>query len=78
VIGLGSFGASLARRLEVMGHQVLGLDRNIGRVQTISDDITSAVALDATLEDALGEVRHFSFSTVVVAKWLSWVSQKSF
>lgn len=65
VIGLGSFGASLARRLEVMVHQVLGLDRDIDRVQTISDDITSAVALDATLEDVLGKVDISSFSTMV-------------
>lgn len=26
VIGLGRFGASLARQLEVMGHTVLGVD----------------------------------------------------
>jgi trk system potassium uptake protein TrkA len=66
VIGLGRFGASLARRLEEMGHIVLGVDRDMARVQAIADDITSAIALDATNEDALQEVDITSFSTVVV------------
>ena len=67
VIGLGGFGANLARRLEAMGHMVLGVDNDIARVQAISDDITSAVALDASNEDALQEVDIASFDTVVVA-----------
>ncbi|MGE5375081.1 MAG: potassium channel family protein [Bacteroidota bacterium] len=66
VIGLGRFGASLARRLESMGHIVLGVDRDMARVQEISDDITSAVTLDATNEDALAEVDISSFGTVIV------------
>ena len=66
VIGLGHFGASLARRLEEMGHMVLGVDSDIAQVQAIADDITSAVALDATNEDALQEVDISSFATVIV------------
>jgi trk system potassium uptake protein TrkA len=66
VIGLGRFGASLARRLEEMGHVVLGVDSDMARVQAIADDITSAVALDATNEDALQEVDIASFGTVIV------------
>ena len=67
VIGLGRFGASLARRLESMGHIVLGVDRDMARVQEISDDITSAVNLDAMNEAALAEVDISSFATVIVA-----------
>lgn len=67
VVGLGRFGASLARRLESMGHIVLGLDRDMARVQEISDEITSAVNLDAMNEAALAEVDIASFSTVIVA-----------
>jgi trk/ktr system potassium uptake protein len=66
VIGLGHFGASLARRLEEMGHMVLGVDSDIAQVQAIADDITSAVALDATNEDALQQVDISSFATVIV------------
>ncbi len=67
VIGLGRFGASLARRLESMGHTILGVDGDLARVQAISDDITSAVAIDVTNEDALEEVDIDSFETVIVA-----------
>ena len=66
VIGLGRFGASLARRLEEMGHIVLGVDNDMAHVEAIADDITSAVALDATNEDALQEVDIASFGTVIV------------
>ena len=66
VIGLGRFGGSLARRLEGMGHTVLGVDIDMATVQEIADDITSAVALDATVEDALQEVDIASFGTVIV------------
>lgn len=66
VIGLGHFGASLARRLEVMGHTVLGIDSDMAQVQAIADDITSAVALDATNEAALQEVDIAAFGTVIV------------
>jgi trk system potassium uptake protein TrkA len=67
VIGLEHFGASLARRLEDLGHVVLGLDYDLGRVQAIADDITSAIALDVTNENALQEVDIGSFATVIVA-----------
>lgn len=66
VIGLDRFGASLARRLEAMGHTVLGVDSDLARVQAIADDITSAVALDVTNEDALEEVDIASFGTVII------------
>jgi trk/ktr system potassium uptake protein len=65
VIGLGRFGASLARRLEGMGHVVLGVNSDMTQVQAIADDITSAVALDATNEDALQQVDITSFGTVI-------------
>jgi trk system potassium uptake protein TrkA len=67
VIGLGGFGGTLARRLEAMGHTVLGIDLHMSRVQAIADEITSAVALDATIEDALEEVDIAAFDTVIVA-----------
>ena len=45
---------------------VLGVDIDMARVQEIADDITSAVALDATIENALQEVDIASFGTVIV------------
>ncbi len=67
VIGLGRFGGSLAHALSTLGFEVLGIDRDPEVVQRISDDITRAVSLDATDEDALQAVDITAFDTVVVA-----------
>jgi trk system potassium uptake protein TrkA len=67
VIGLGQFGASLALNLEGLGHSVLALDRDPDLVQSLADDLTQTVALDATDEQALRAVGIDSFHTAVVA-----------
>ena len=67
IIGLGRFGGSLARRLETLGHTVLGIDIDPHTVKEISDEISEAVILDATDEDALRQVDITAFQTVVVA-----------
>jgi len=40
IIGLGHFGGSLARRLEALGHPVLGIDIDPQLVKEIADEIT--------------------------------------
>ena len=67
IIGLGRFGGSLARRLESLGHPVLGIDIDPRLVKEIADEITEAVILDATDEDALRQVDIAAFQTVVVS-----------
>jgi trk system potassium uptake protein len=53
VIGLGRFGARLARRLAAAGAEVIAIDRDRRLVEEIRDQVTLAVALDATDEQAL-------------------------
>lgn len=67
IIGLGRFGSSLARRLESLGHRVMGIDHDAQLVKEIAGEITEALVLDATDDDALRQVDISSFSTVVVA-----------
>jgi trk system potassium uptake protein TrkA len=67
IIGLGSFGRSLALRLEALGHPVLGVDSEPRLGKEIADEITEAVVLDATDEEALRQVDITAFQTVVVA-----------
>ena len=66
IIGLGRFGGSLGRRLEALGHAVLGIDNDARLVKEIADEITEAVVLDATDEEALRQVDITAFHTVVV------------
>lgn len=67
IIGLGRFGASLARALMRSGNHVLGVDSDPQLVQRLSDELTHVAILDATDEDALREIDIPSFETVIVA-----------
>ncbi|MBL7158711.1 MAG: TrkA family potassium uptake protein [Candidatus Omnitrophica bacterium] len=53
VIGLGRFGASVAKTLSEKGYQVLAIDSDEKIVQDASDSVTQAVCLDARDEKAL-------------------------
>ncbi|NOG55068.1 MAG: TrkA family potassium uptake protein [Planctomycetes bacterium] len=53
VIGLGRFGSRLAINLSRSGAEVLAIDKNRELVESLSDQVTVAVCLDATDERAL-------------------------
>jgi trk system potassium uptake protein TrkA len=66
IVGLGRFGAGLARTLA--GHcEVLAIDRDIDRVNGISDDVQMARCLDARDAVALGVVVSPDFDMAVVS-----------
>ena len=67
VIGLGRFGSALARELERLGHEVMAVDRNEQRVNDIAPDVTHALQLDASDEDALRAAGAGDFNTAIVA-----------
>lgn len=53
IIGLGSFGASIAVKLTEMGHEVIGVDRNMSKVDTLKESITHTICLDSTDAQAI-------------------------
>lgn len=53
IIGLGSFGSTLAASLAAMGRQVMVLDAEAHRVNAIADTVTDAVVGDPTDENVL-------------------------
>lgn len=67
VIGMGRFGRSLAVTLHRLGHQVLAIDKNEEALRAVSDEVTHAVQLDSTDEEALRGVGITNFDAVVVA-----------
>lgn len=67
VIGLGRFGINVARRLEQMGHSVLGIESDPQVAKKVGSDLTEVYVLDATNPDALVEADITSFKTIVVA-----------
>jgi trk system potassium uptake protein TrkA len=52
-IGLGNFGASLAKTLTAMGHDVIGVDKNSEKTEFYKDKIANTISLDATDPHAL-------------------------
>ncbi|HEX2140676.1 MAG TPA: TrkA family potassium uptake protein [Candidatus Limnocylindria bacterium] len=67
VIGLGRFGSAVARELERLGHEVLAVDANEQAVNEIAPDVTHALQLDASDEDALRSAGADQFQTGIVA-----------
>ncbi len=67
VIGLGRFGASVAREMYQMGHDVLGIDVDEKNVQDMLGQVTYAVKSDATNEAVLKELGVSNFDVAVVA-----------
>ena len=67
VIGLGRFGTSLARTLEVLGSEVLGVDSRPGRVADLRDELTHVAEADTTDVRALEQLGAAEFDHAVVA-----------
>lgn len=53
VIGLGRFGSRLAKSLAAAGAEVIAIDKDRQVVEELRDQVTLAIALDATDEQAL-------------------------
>ncbi len=48
IIGLGNFGASLAKKLTALGHDVIGVDKDMDKVEFFKDTIKNTVSMDIT------------------------------
>lgn len=53
IIGLGNFGASLSVKLMEDGHEVIGVDKSINKVNHLQDKITHAICMDTTDDSAI-------------------------
>ena len=66
-IGLGRFGMAVTRKLYNMGHDVLAIDKDEGRVQGVMGQATHALSGDATNENVLRELGITDYDAAVVA-----------
>ena len=67
LIGLGRFGSAAAAELDLLGREVLAVDRSSELVQEWADDVTHTVQADATQLDALRQIGAGEFQIAVVA-----------
>ena len=67
VIGLGRFGSAAARELMSLGHEVLAVDREEALVNDLAPDVTHAIQVDASDEQALRDIGAADFEHAIVA-----------
>ncbi|MCB9202047.1 MAG: TrkA family potassium uptake protein [Flavobacteriales bacterium] len=56
IIGLGNFGSHLGQALMKDGHEVIGVDNNMQRVEQVQDEFTHTVAISTTIETNLAHL----------------------
>lgn len=66
IIGLGSFGASLAEKLTEQGNEVIGIDINMSKVDNYKERITHTICMDATDESTVSGLPLSNTDMVVV------------
>lgn len=67
VIGVGRFGAAIARTLAQRGAEVIAIDSTTEKIENIQDEVAYAVALDATDKKALMSQNIHEVDAVVVS-----------
>ncbi len=67
ILGLGNFGASLATMLTEKGHEVIGVDMTMNRVEMLKDQITHTVCIDVTDPIAMKNLPIAETDVVVIA-----------
>ena len=67
VIGLGRFGAKIARQLSRRGAEVVAIDDNEDKVELLKEDVAMAITMDATEINALKSFKIEEMDAVVVA-----------
>ena len=67
VIGLGLFGAEVARKLCQLGCEVLAMDVRSDLVQSLSNDVTHAVVADGQDKEVLRALGAGSFDCAIIA-----------
>ena len=67
VLGLGIFGKSLAVHLTEMGHEVIGVDNKMQRVEELKDEITHTICMNTTDRDAVSSLPLKDSDAVIVA-----------
>lgn len=67
LIGLGTFGSTLAIELTQQGHEVIGVDHLEQRIDELKDQISVAYIMDATQRIALAQLPLAEIDCAIVA-----------
>ncbi len=66
IIGLGQFGSSLAEKLTLLGHEVIGVDKDMDKVVGMKNRVTHAICLNSKDPEAVKSLPIKNTDTVIV------------
>ncbi|MFA7230038.1 MAG: TrkA family potassium uptake protein [Victivallaceae bacterium] len=66
ILGLGTFGSTLAVELVNAGHNVVAIDRNRDRVEEIKDKVSEAIIADLSNPDVIKELDIPKFDAIII------------
>ncbi|MBI1306992.1 MAG: TrkA family potassium uptake protein [Bacteroidetes bacterium] len=67
IVGLGNFGSSLAQKLTLQGHEVIGIDTRMQKVDLYKEKISHTICMDSTDEFTVGGLPLDDTDVVIVA-----------
>lgn len=67
IVGLGSFGGPLAKKLTEQGNEVIGIDTDMNRVENYKEKISHTICMDATDEFTVSGLPLKDTDMVVIA-----------
>ncbi|SDB26900.1 trk system potassium uptake protein TrkA [Flavobacteriaceae bacterium MAR_2010_188] len=67
IVGLGSFGSSLAEKLTAQGNEVIGIDSSMTKVELLKEKISHTICMNASDELAVGGLPLNDTDIVIVA-----------
>ncbi|HRD81281.1 MAG: TrkA family potassium uptake protein [Saprospiraceae bacterium] len=67
IVGLGNFGASLAEKLTLQGHEVIGIDHSMSKVDMYKEKVSHTICLDAMDEFTVSGLPLKDTDVVIVA-----------
>jgi trk system potassium uptake protein TrkA len=67
IIGLGNFGSALAVKLTSFGHEVIGIDRNRHKTESVKDSVTTVISMDITENSAVAQLPVSDMDVIVIS-----------
>jgi len=67
IIGLRNFGAALAKKMSKLGHEIIGVDNDKQKVESLEEKLSYTVCMDATDELAISKLPLNNTDIVIVS-----------
>lgn len=67
IIGLGNFGEALGIKMTKLGHEIIGVDNRMDKVEALRDKLSYTICMDATEETAISKLPLSNTDIVIVS-----------